>query len=289
MRKPLISVIMPVYNTPCEYLVDAVHSILTQTYKNFELIIIDDGSNSKTKAILKSFNDNRINLIFNENNLGLVATLNRGLSLASGEYIARMDSDDISLKNRFKKQVEFLEDNPEIGVLGTACAIFQKKEEDVYLPCKDELIRELILACHSPFIHPSIMMRSSVLQDIQYDSNYPYCEDLALWIELFDKTKFANLPEILIKYRWHGANVSKKHTIIQSIDTQKLMFLNFEKFYGKDVSAQLKVLDKIKDGKLITGKEFKLLLEFSDIYPPNRQFIRTARKCCSNLILKLLH
>lgn len=287
MKEPLVSVIMPVYNTPCEYLVEAVQSILNQSYKNFELIIIDDGSNSKTKAVLKSFNDKRIVLLENKKNMGLVCTRNCGLDNARGAYIACMDSDDIAYKHRFRKQVEFLENNLEIGVLGTAFSFFQKREEDIFQPTEDEDIRKSIISAVSPLANPTVMMRASAIQGVRYNSNFPYAEDLAFWVELLDKTKFANLPEILLKYRWFGGNVSKKHTVLQSLDTQKLMFLNLKRFCEMDTQIQLDIIDKIKAGKSITRKEFKLLFRFSSQFKLNRQFVRTARKHCSNLLVKL--
>ena len=287
MKEPLVSVIMPVYNTPCEYLVEAVQSILNQSYKNFELIIIDDGSDSKTKAVLKSFNDKRIVLLENEKNRGLVYTRNCGLDNARGAYIACMDSDDSAYKHRFRKQVEFLENNPEIGVLGTAFSFFQKREEDIFQPTDDENIRKLIISAISPLANPTVMMRASAIQGVRYNTDYPFAEDLAFWVELLDKTKFANLSEILLKYRWFGGNVSKKHTVLQSLDTQKLMFLNLKRFCDLDTQKQLAIIEKIKAGESITGKEFKLLFEFSSQYELNRQFVRTARKHCSNLFVKI--
>ncbi len=287
MKKPKISVIMPVYNTPCEYLVEAVQSVLKQTYKEFELIIIDDGSNSKTKAVLKSFNDNRIVLLTNEKNMGLVYTRNCGLEAAEGEYIACMDSDDVALPHRFKKQVEFLENNPEIGVLGTAFSIFGKQEEDVFPPTDDKEIRKRIILCDCPLANPSVMMRASVLNGVHYDNEYPCAEDLAFWCSLLDKTKFANLPEILLNYRWFNGNTSKTHTNVQSLCAQKLMFLNLGKYYGKNVDVQIEILEKIKSGKKISAAEFKKLFEFSEIAELNRRFVKTARKHCGNLFVKL--
>ncbi len=287
MKSPAISVIMPVYNTPCEYLVEAIQSILNQTFKDFELIIIDDGSNSKTKAVLKSFNDNRIVLLTNDKNMGLVYTRNRGLDYARGKYIACMDSDDISLKRRFQKQVDFLESNPEIGVLGTAFSLFQKQEEDNFPPTDDEDIRCKLIAAIAPLANPSVMMRASAVAGTRYNKDYPCAEDLAFWIELMDKTKFANLPEILLKYRWHGGNVSKKHTNTQSLCSQKLMYLNFQRFYNVNTQKQIEVLEKLIDGKKISTSEFKSLFEFSKIAPLNRQFVRIAKKQCTNLFVKL--
>ena len=114
---PKVTVLMPVYN--CEkYLRESIESILNQTFKDFEFLIINDGSSDKSAEIVESYNDNRINFVQNEKNIGLAASLNRGLDIAKGEYIARMDADDISLPERLEKQVRFMETNPQIGICG---------------------------------------------------------------------------------------------------------------------------------------------------------------------------
>ena len=116
----LISVIMSNYNTPEEYLREAIESILNQTYKNFEFIIIDDCSTDNSLEIIKSYNDERIVLIENEENIGLTKSINKGLAVAKGEYIARMDADDVSLPQRFEKQINYMNDHTELIVCGSS-------------------------------------------------------------------------------------------------------------------------------------------------------------------------
>ena len=118
VNAPAVSVVMPVYNGE-KYLRESIDSILNQTYTDYEFIIVNDGSNDKTEEIILSYNDNRIRYIKNEKNLQIVKSLNRGIELAKGRYIARMDADDISLPRRFEKQITFMENNLEIGVCGT--------------------------------------------------------------------------------------------------------------------------------------------------------------------------
>ena len=123
---PKISVVMPAYNAE-KYIGEAIESILNQTFKDFEFIIINDGSVDHTKEIIREYNDPRIVLLENDKNRGIVLSLNKGLDAATGKYIARMDADDIALKNRFERQVEYLDEHKDIGVLGTGICTFGEK------------------------------------------------------------------------------------------------------------------------------------------------------------------
>ena len=175
MENVKISVLMPVYNTNKKYLKQSIESILKQTFKDFEFIIIDDGSDIKTKKFLKSFKDDRIVLIENEKNLGLIKTLNKGIKLAKGEFIARMDADDISTPDRFEKQLLYMTKNPEIGVLGSAFQIFQKREEKIVMPTTDEDAKKMLQTGVSPFAHPSVMIRKDLHWRIFEHGIYAFC------------------------------------------------------------------------------------------------------------------
>ncbi len=216
MKTPLISVIMSAYNAE-KFIAIAIKSILNQTYADFEFIIINDGSTDKTKEIIKSFTDERIVLIDKPKNAGLIAALNDGLEIAKGEFIARMDADDESLKQRFKLQIEFMQENPNIDVLGVAVlVIYDGKNNKIltYPKIHSQCINRLIIApCTS---HPAVMMRKKALKNIKYNENYSYAEDYKLWVDLaMDGAKFANLQQPLLKYNWHGENIS-----ITKIDEQ---------------------------------------------------------------------
>jgi glycosyltransferase involved in cell wall biosynthesis len=205
---PLVSVVMPVHNGAL-YLSDAIKSILSQTYPHFELIIINDGSSDNSEYIINAFNDSRIKYnVFNKQQ-GIVAALNFGLTLAKGDFIARMDADDISLKHRLAKQVEMLLNNPEIAILGTQYIGINGRSRALPI-LHDDIIWHTLNA--SPFVHPSVMFRTSFikLNSIRYNVDYQFAEDLALWVECFSLTRMANLNERLIKYRYHNGT-HKKH------------------------------------------------------------------------------
>jgi glycosyltransferase involved in cell wall biosynthesis len=151
--KPKISVLMSVYNGE-KYLKEAVDSILNQTFSDFEFIVINDHSTDSTSEILFSYKDSRLKIIENDENIGITKSLNKGLRLVSGKYTARMDADDISFNNRLEKQLQYLEDNPDVGVLGTM-AISNGKylKYKINLPSKDYLIKWQLFFSN-PIIHP---------------------------------------------------------------------------------------------------------------------------------------
>lgn len=202
----MISIIMPTYNN-ARYLSEAIDSILNQTFTDFEFIIVNDHSIDETAAILAryAYQDTRIHVIENNKNLGVARTLNRGIGIAQGEYIARMDSDDISLPDRFEKQVVFLDANPDVGVLGTQTLFIDENgqfcEQMTWEKpaTHNRLVWQLLSA--TPFCHPSIMMRACCLRKAGgYDPDYPN-EDMQLWTRMVFSTKLANLGDTLLYYR----------------------------------------------------------------------------------------
>ena len=214
-KKIKVSVIMPAYNAE-KYLVEAIDSILNQTFTNFELIIINDGSTDNTAKIVEKYvqQDNRIHFINNKENKGLIAVLNEGLDAACGEYIARMDSDDISLPDRFAKQVKYMDKHPECGLLGTCYKMFGDSNEVIMLPKQVTIIDMLTGGWVA---HPTVMMRKSIMDKyhFRYDSDYVAAEDYDLWTRLVQVTEVHNLQEVLLNYRWHGENVSITKAEIQ--------------------------------------------------------------------------
>src|SRR5690606_5902322 len=158
------SVILPAYNAEL-YLREAIDSVLTQTFNDFELIVLNDGSIDQTENIILSYDDSRIIYVKNEQNLGLIGTLNKGMALAKGKYIARMDADDICFPERFEKQVAFLENNKEYIICGTSAYRFHNDILDrkaFNVPLSDESIRVRLLF-NSGFIHPSVMFRADIV------------------------------------------------------------------------------------------------------------------------------
>lgn len=209
----LISILMPVYNGE-KYLQEAIESILNQTYDHFEFIIINDGSIDRTEEIILSYTDSRIIYVKNETNLQIVESLNKGISIAKGKYIARMDSDDISLPTRLEKQYLFMEKHKSIDITGTWSKTFGNSNY-VLRPLTDDCEIKAKLFFDSPFIHPSVMFKASSLSHFRYTKQYNKAEDYALWIEMSSTATFANLPEILLMYRLHETQTRQQHKELQ--------------------------------------------------------------------------
>jgi hypothetical protein len=201
---PKVTVLMAVHNGE-RYLRDAVESILCQTFQDFEFLIINDGSTDNTRDVILSYDDARIVLVDSEHNVGQTRSLNRGLELAAGEWIARQDADDISEPDRLAKQVAFLERHPEVALLGT-----WYKEIDVQgtvigkgkLPCDPTDIRwALLFFC--PFVHSSVMFSKSVIAEQIgfYNETFAYAQDHELWYRIARRLPVANLPEPLVRFR----------------------------------------------------------------------------------------
>lgn len=234
---PAISVLMPVYNAEL-YLNEAIDSILNQSFKDFEFIIINDGSSDKSESIIESYDDDRIKYLKNDENIKLIKTLNRGLDAARGKYLARMDSDDISEPNRLMNQFNFMEQNSDVGACGTWCKTIGNRTSEGRYPTDDFMIAyKLLYQCS--ILHPSVTLRMSVLRenDLNYDMQYLHAEDYNLWYEISKHAELANLPEFLIKYRVHDTNISalgRSTQIANSSQIQKAIF----KDLGIDVSEK---------------------------------------------------
>jgi len=223
---PLVSVIMPAYNVE-QYIENAIESILQQTYTNFELIILNDGSTDNTLNIINRINDSRIKVINNDRNLGLISTLNKGILSAKGKYIARMDSDDYCYNERISIQVKILEANPDIFILGGGHSIIDEKGcflINQYFPLSYNTIKAEALF-NSPFSHITIMLRRSYLveKDLFYPSESIGAEDYALWLDIIEKKKGRNLPYILADYR---LNLSGQTSKFSKIGTERFNIIS---------------------------------------------------------------
>ncbi len=203
---------MPVYNGEY-YLREAIESILNQTFTDFEVLIINDGSTDNTQKIVDSYSDPRIVRIKNEKNIGITISLNRGLAAARGKFIARMDADDISLPNRLEKQVSFLEKNKEVGVLSSSVQIIDAlgmPVTNLNFPETHVLIK-WFLCFYCPLVHPAAMLRRTVLNFNSYRESRKHAQDYDLWTRLIWNTKVANLPDVLLQLRKHDKNISVSH------------------------------------------------------------------------------
>jgi glycosyltransferase involved in cell wall biosynthesis len=211
LKKPKISVIMAVKDGR-EFLRQAIDSVLGQTFGNFEFIIIDDGSADGSLPIIKTYGDPRIRLMTNRDHPGLSASLNAGLNAARGEYIARMDADDVCLPERLERQVRFLDRHPRIAALGTGIRLIDEQGraiQDVPLPEDNDLIKWQ-LCFLNPIAHPSAMMRqAAVKQAGGYDPELTHAQDYDLWWRLSAGNRLANLSDILMLLRQHPGQVSQ--------------------------------------------------------------------------------
>lgn len=205
---PKVSVLMPVYKTPENYLRAAIESILNQTFTDFELLIVDDCPQERRDEVIKSYQDPRIKYYQNEVNLGISEARNRLIELASGEYLAIFDHDDISLPTRLEKQVAFLDQHPDYGVVSCQSKSLITDKPIVHCCSNEEIKLELMLHC--VLMHPATMLRKSVLEknSIRYEAVYSPAEDYALFCRLVPYTKFCNLDEVLFLYRDHEGNTT---------------------------------------------------------------------------------
>ncbi|REL24170.1 glycosyltransferase [Rhodohalobacter sp. SW132] len=203
---PKVTVLMPVYNAE-KYLREAIDSILNQSFTDFEFLIIDDGSTDSSLDIINSYTDDRIRLVINDQNMGIGATLNKGIELASSDLIARMDADDISLPDRLEKQYTYLEAHPECSLLSSNVEVISETGERLYLYQRDSKLFYFNLTFYCWIYHPSVMYkRRHVIDAGMYPSTFS--EDYRLWSKLIRKYLIHNLDDILIKYRITNQSVS---------------------------------------------------------------------------------
>jgi len=209
MPAPVLSVIMPVYNAE-KYVYEAIDSLLKQTFADFELLIFDDGSTDSSREIILSFRDSRIRLTDSPVNTGYVKHLNEGLIQARGQYIARMDADDIAAPNRFLLQVEYLQQHPDVAVCGAWIEFIGSKQGLLEYPIDHINIVTQMLLFGNAMAHPAVMLRKSVLtaHQLSYDASLEPAEDYDLWYHMAALGKLHNLPEVLLKYRMHAQNES---------------------------------------------------------------------------------
>lgn len=210
MITPKVSVVMSVYNGE-KYLREAIDSILEQAFRDLEFVIVDDGSTDSTWAILASYNDPRIVLLRNEENIGLTRSLNKGLAVARGEYIARMDADDTSLPERLEKQVAYLDAHPGVGLIGTWVEIIGERGERLSVLRRPvaPLFVKWSLLFDNCLIHSTVMYRRALVEKLGgYDLLSFYAQDYELWSLMSFETQIAVLPEILVRWRSHSAGIS---------------------------------------------------------------------------------
>ena len=237
--KPLVSIIIPCYNAE-QYVRNSVMSILNQTYHNLEILLTDDCSTDNTYGVLKELKetDSRVKIIRHTENRKIVYSLNELVSYSHGKYIARMDSDDISLKNRIEEQVEFLENNPDISGCGTNAFYINERDTIIGESNLPQNINEIayFLNYYNTFNHPSMMLRAGVLKENPYSEEYLYAEDYELWCRLIisKKMKLCNIADKLLKYRVYQNQSSGKNREKQASAVCKVI----EKYYYLDKQSR---------------------------------------------------
>lgn len=242
MNRPTISVLLPVFNSAA-YLKLAIQSVIDQQFSDFELIIINDGSTDNCEQIINSFTDSRIIYHKNKTNKGLIYSLNFGINISKGKYIARMDADDISHSKRFYKQVQFLNSNNKVAVVATTITFINESGElagNWQLDLKTILPNEIkkTMPFQNCIAHPSIMIRTEIAKENLYNINFKNIEDYELWLRLLNKNySIAKLNENLLYYRLHQHSITnlylKNSTLFLSHFRMKLKFLKSELFNRK--------------------------------------------------------
>lgn len=232
------------YNTPEEYLRTAIDSILNQTYSNFEFIIVDDFSTNDSKSIIKEYNDPRIILIENKENLGLTKSLNIALDRAQGEFVARMDADDYSFPNRFEKQIKYLRSHPQTIVCGTRAGFMGDSSKFVTItttgseiPKDNQCYRIHLLFGNDPgIIHISAMFNHALLNynQIKYNEHYIYAQDYRMWVSCSQVNNCSVLRDILVKIRLRDGTISTSKKEIQD-DCAKRIIMEQLSWLGLDL------------------------------------------------------
>lgn len=223
---PQVSVLMAVYNG-VDYLDQAVESILGQTWRDFEFIVVDDASTDDTPQMLAQYEDPRIVRLRNDANLGLARSLNRGLSRARGRYIARQDADDASLPDRLAKQVAFLNSHPRAGLVGATASWIDDAGNELRVwrtPTDNDRLQEDLLR-YCPIIHGSVLLRRTAMGEVggQYTDAFRTGQDYDLWLRMSERWDVAVLVDVLYRYRWHEGMASKQRQAEQAANARQAL------------------------------------------------------------------
>jgi len=263
---PKVTVLMSVYNGG-KYLREAIDSILVQSFKDFEFLIIDDGSTDSSSDIIRSYTDPRIRLIKNEENIGLTHSLNKGLKLARGEYIARMDADDISLPERLEKQVHFLDEHMGVGLVSSSYIKINMAGEEIgfqKVAIENDEIKERLLQFNC-FCHPSAVFRRECVERVgAYRETFEIAQDYDLWLRIAEEFEVANVEESLCKWR----------VCTDSITTRKKVQQELYHHLASSLAIQRHLFGEDKFGCRPPGEHFRLLRqELSKSYIARRRIM----------------
>lgn len=242
--KPKVTVLLPVWNGE-QYLREAIDSILRQTFRDFEFLIINDGSTDSSRAIVESYHDSRIRAVNHSTNLGLTRALNHGLSLVTGEYVARQDADDISEPDRLARQVAYLDAHRNVALVGCCYKKIGPTGEELGdrpLPT-DCLDLRWALLFYDPFIHGAVMFRRELVRNAvgRYDEAFPYVQDYDLWSRIARGLPVANLPEYLVRYRHSPTSMSNNSAYAHEAEHFRVVVNNLREILGSAEFERLSV------------------------------------------------
>lgn len=260
--KPEISIVMPVYNRE-HYVKGAIDSILNQTFTDFEFIIVNDGSTDNTLQILKSYNDERIKILENDQNRGIVYSRNRGLEAATGKYVGMFDSDDIALPDKFKIQHNFLETNPNFGMVGAWVKFIDENgniTKGKWKLTKPSNYIPSIMLFRNYFVQSTILIRKEAIPEGGYSAGFDIVEDSKMWFDVSKNYKVANIQDYLVHYRVHSGNISdmgEKHLT----NSKKLFRYIFNTLDIEPTEKELDIHYLIKNNKSITDLNQLLEIE----------------------------
>lgn len=261
VNTPLVSVVMSVYNSQA-YLKEAIDSVLSQSYSNFEFIIINDGSTDNSLSIIKSYNDKRIVFINNDCNKGLIYSLNKGIEVAKGEFIARMDSDDVSLPDRLSLQVKQFLSNPSAVIVGSDYFLLNGNKQMYIKNINDSDYQKAVLLFTPCFCHPTVMIKNVFKENyIQYNSNFIHAEDYKLWTDLYSFGDFMNVNKPLLKYRHHSLQVSNLKNESQLNISSLIRELYLKQLSFSLSQKQFEVLNFIGNNNFITSNQILIEIE----------------------------
>ena len=282
----LVSVVMPVYNGAL-YLREAIDSILSQTHSNLELIIINDGSTDNSEEIILSYDDPRIRYIINEKNSGICVTLNKGLDIAKGKYIARMDCDDISIIERLAIQVEFMESHPEIGISGSDVIFFGSKQGLFQMVHNSDLCAAGLIF-NPCFAHPTVIWRREIMDrlNLRYNEEYKGLEDFVMWWKFAEVTKLVNIPQALLRYRIHHKQETQNRSETVILKSNEFRQYRYNKLGVSLSPAEIEVtnnysygyFDRFKQTDFETFVEVMAKIIKKPSYPINTSNNITLRK-----------
>jgi glycosyltransferase involved in cell wall biosynthesis len=278
---------MPAYNA-ASYLKEAIDSILYQSFSDFEFIIINDGSSDHTEKIILAYTDPRIVYIKNETNIGLIASLNKGIQTAKGKYFARMDADDIAIMQRLERQVGLLESDKEIVVTGSDYYQLKNKQLHLVQNQNDSDYQKAMLIFAPCFCHPAVMMRNVFSElNLAYNPLYKHAEDYKLWTDFAKFGRFANVNEPLLKYRSHAQQISAEHNAEQLAVSKRIRSEYLNSLGLIFTPEEMEIIDVIGNNQFIRSSD--ILLRINHVLIKLRDLNADLKLFNNKSLYKLIH